>query len=103
MDDDVRRDEGEPPVAQPGVWPAEPDSGDEPTLVLDVDGERFAVRVTELPSGAATTDYTWLSGPNKGYGFGSTGPANPSPADHRESIRGFLSMVNPATGYIEDE
>jgi hypothetical protein len=37
-------------------------------------GERFAIR----RAGGGGTDHDWLSGPNKGYGFGSSGTPNRS-------------------------
>ena len=67
-------------------------------FTLDVDGERFAIR--ELDGGTA---YDWLSGPNKGYGFASSGTPNRSVEEHRESIRVFLAMIDPNTGYIGDD
>jgi hypothetical protein len=49
------------------------------------------------------TDYDWVSGPNEGYGFGSSAdPALPE-EQHRESIRTFLGMIDPATGYIAED
>ena len=68
-------------------------------FTLDVDGERFAVR--ELGDGG--TAYDWLSGPNKGYGFASSGTPNRSAEEHQESIRVFLAMIDPGTGYIGDD
>jgi hypothetical protein len=68
-------------------------------FTLDVDGERFAIRRAE----EGGTAYDWLSGPNKGYGFGSSGTPNRSMEEHRESIRVFLAMVDPDTGYIGDD
>jgi hypothetical protein len=41
-------------------------------------------------------------GPDKGYGFGSSGTPNRSVEEHRESIRAFLAMIDPDTGYIGD-
>jgi hypothetical protein len=72
-----------------------------PVLVvtLKVDGERFAVR----RAGDGGTAYDWLSGPNKGYGFGSSGTPNRAVEEHRESIQAFLAMIDPMTGYIGDE
>jgi hypothetical protein len=67
-------------------------------LTLDVDGELFAVR----ESGGGGTAYDWLSGPNEGYGFGSSGSPTRSAEQHRESIRTFLAQIDPATGYIGD-
>ena len=76
---------------------AEQREGPGPVLfTLDVDGERFAIR----RAGDGGTVYDWLSGPNKGYGFGSSGPPNRSVEEHRESIRAFLAMIDPHTGYI---
>lgn len=74
------------------------------TFTLEVDGEPFAVRMEVDPAtGYTDTGYTWLTGPNKGYGFGIGGPPNPAPEEHRQRIREFLAMVDPATGYIEDD
>jgi len=68
-------------------------------FTLDVDGERFAIR----RAGDGGTTYDWLSGPNKGYGFGSSATPNRSMEEHRESIRTFLAMIDPNTGYIEND
>jgi len=68
-------------------------------FTVDVDGERFAIRRI----GGGGTGYDWLSGPNKGYGFASGGTANRSVEEHRESIRVFLAMIDPNTGYIGDD
>jgi hypothetical protein len=68
-------------------------------FTLDVDGERFAIR----QGGYGGTNYDWLSGPNKGYGFASSGPPNRSVEEHEESIRVFLAMIDPDTGYIGDD
>ena len=68
-------------------------------FTLDVDGERFAIR----RAGDGGTAYDWLSGPNKGYGFGSSGTPNRSVEEHRESISAFLAMIDPNTGYIGDD
>ena len=71
-----------------------------PVLVtLNVDGERFAIR----QDGEGGTTYDWLSGPNKGYGFATSETPNRSVEAHQESIREFLAMIDPTTGYIEDE
>jgi hypothetical protein len=68
-------------------------------FTLDVDGEQFAIS----QGGYGGTNYDWLSGPNKGYGFTSSGTANRSVEEHKESIRVFLSMIDPNTGYIGDD
>ena len=67
-------------------------------FTLDVDGERFAIR----RAGGGGTAYDWLSGPNEGYGFGSSGTPNRQAEEHREHIRVFLTMIDPDTGYIGD-
>jgi len=66
---------------------------------MTVDGEEFAVR----PAADGGTMYDWLSGPNPDYGFGSSGEPTQSVAEHRERIRTFLAMIDPATGYIGDD
>jgi hypothetical protein len=68
------------------------------SFALDVDGEQFIVRRAE----DGGTTYDWLSGPNKGYGFASSGAPNRSVEEHQESIRAFLAMIDPNTGYIGD-
>jgi hypothetical protein len=68
-------------------------------FTLDVDSERFGIG--QAVDGGTT--YDWLSGPNKGYGFASSGTPNRSVAEHRESIRVFLAMIDPDTGYIGDD
>jgi hypothetical protein len=68
-------------------------------FTLDVDGERFAIR----HAGDGGTAYDWLSGPNEGYGFASSGTPNRSAEEHREHIRVFLAMIDPNTGYIGDD
>lgn len=66
---------------------------------LDVDGEVFEVRRGH----GGGTNYDWISGRNEGYGFGTSAPADLPEANHRESIRNFLSMIDPETGYIADD
>ncbi|WP_072689030.1 hypothetical protein [Rhodococcus marinonascens] len=82
-------------------------TADEGTFTLMVIGEIFTVRIR--PDN--TSDYTWESGPNKAYGFSSSrrvagdpSAACPAPTvdEHRESIRDFLGLINPETGYIGD-
>lgn len=94
-------------VAMPGVYrdaEGQPDPDTIRTFDLEVDGEQFAVRVAVDPAtGYADTGYTWLSGPNRGYGFGIGGPPNPSVEEHKQRIRDFLAMVDATTGYIEDD
>ena len=64
---------------------------------LDVEGESFEVRTHD-----GGTDYNWVSGPNKDYGFG-TSARSMSEAEHRADIRHFLSMIEPATGFIAED
>jgi hypothetical protein len=64
---------------------------------LEVDGETFAVHAAPLGG----THYKWLSGPNDGYGFSSSADPGASVEEHLVSIRSFLAMVDPITGYIE--
>ncbi|MEU1586419.1 hypothetical protein [Micromonospora sp. NPDC005710] len=85
--------------AVPGP-PRDPDGAvDTPPRTLDVDGQTFALRRNECDG----TDYTWLSGPNPGYGFGASPTLGLSLDQHRKNIRDFLAMVDPATGRIEDD
>lgn len=89
-------DVGEPDEASPGIYvPTDADRG-RLLYTLEVDGETFAVH-----SRGSGFDYDWISGPNKGYGFGSSGGTDSREA-HEESIRAFLGMIDPATGYIAD-
>ncbi|GAA3092480.1 catechol 2,3-dioxygenase-like lactoylglutathione lyase family enzyme [Kribbella aluminosa] len=68
---------------------------------LEVDGERFEVSTREGHPG--TFDYTWLTGPNPGYGFTESGSSDHTrtDADHHRAIGDFLSGINPATGYLD--
>jgi hypothetical protein len=85
--------------AVPDVYPGSA-GGPRPVLfTLDVDGERFAIGQSE----EGGTTYDWLSGPHKGYGFASSGTPNRSLEEHQESIRVFLAMIDPNTGYIGDD
>jgi hypothetical protein len=81
--------------AVPGVAP-DP-AGSVPAVTLEVDGELFAVR----PDRRGGTRYTWLTGPNAGYGYGESPTPDRSAEEHRRSIRGFLAQIDPATGYLE--
>lgn len=87
------------PEAVPGVRPDTEAEADVASLTLEVDGEMFALRPGEFGG----TDYTWLSGPNPGYGFSVSPTTNLSLDEHREYISDFLAMVDPTTGYIEDD
>ena len=95
-----------PLSALPAAGPQE-DSA--PAMRLSCDGEMFELR----PERSGGTHYTWLSGPNPGYGFtvsaiievteaGISSRENPNIEQHETHIRNFLSMIDPKTGYIED-
>lgn len=67
---------------------------------LAVDGETFAVRRRDDDG---SNHYDWISGPNGGYGFSSSGNFEPiSHEQHLTAIRGFLASIDPATGYVYD-
>jgi len=68
---------------------------------IEVDGEAFEVVARGDRPGQ--DDYTWISGPNPGYGFSSAssdGRAS-TMADREAAIRNFLAQVDPETGYLE--
>jgi hypothetical protein len=78
----------------PGIAPEEDSAS---ATQLECDGEIFELRRDQFGG----TQYTWLTGPNAGYGFGTS----PSPDDidqHEANIRSFLAMIDPETGFIED-
>jgi hypothetical protein len=103
-----------PPVS---IDPATPDDTVPPLpITLTVDGQTFTI--TERDGGH---DYNWDTGPNPGYGFSESAPqtarisaddatkVRPPPplptgtlGHYRNSIRDFLSMIDPKTGYIEE-
>lgn len=82
-------------------WPDEEPEVEPPTRV-EVDGELFDVVTSRDRPGQY--HYTWVSGPNPGYGFseGTSDGRGLSSADIEASIRNFLAQVDPATGYIEE-
>jgi len=90
--------DGDDPPAVPAVYRGTEGRPGPVLFTLEVDGERFTIRRT----GDGGTGYDWLSGPNEGYGFGSSGPPNRSVEEHRESIRAFLAMIDPNTSHIGD-
>jgi hypothetical protein len=91
--------DGNDPPAVPAAYHGTEGRPGPVLFTLDVDGERFAIR----RAGDGGTAYDWLSGPNEGYGFGSSGTPNRPAADHLEHIRAFLAMIDPDTGYIGDD
>ena len=85
--------------AVPGLRPEADDAADVGSLTPDVDGELFALRSDQFGG----TDYTWLSGPNPGYGFGVSPTPNLSVDEHIGNIRDLLALVDQRTGYVEDD
>ncbi|MEX2290664.1 MAG: hypothetical protein WD794_10095 [Mycobacteriales bacterium] len=85
--------------AVPGVYRGDEGRSGPVLLTLDVDGEVFAVR----DGGDGGTHYHWVSGPNRHYGFGSSGAPDLPVEEHRKAIRTFLSMIDPKTGYIAED
>ncbi len=74
--------------------PAEPD-----VVRVTVDGHDFLVRARMGEPGCTTSS----GSPGRGYGF-SVARSDRSPMSRpeaEESIRDFLTQVNPATGYID--
>ena len=76
-------------------------------MEIEVDGERFSVVEREF----GTYDFTWLTGPNPGYGFSTAGRTHGGGVGYAarqlgdgelaDAIRSFLAQVDPATGFIE--
>jgi hypothetical protein len=87
------------PLAVPGAYHEIESEPAVTSFTLEVEGELFALR----PNKHGGTHYTWLSGPNKDYGFTSSSTPNESLEEHREGIRAFLAQIDPTTGYIEDD
>jgi hypothetical protein len=87
------------PLAVPAVYHEIESEPAVTSFTLEVDSELFALR----PAKHGGTDYIWLSGPNKDYGFSSSTTPNKSLEEHRETIRVFLAQIDPTTGYIEDD
>jgi hypothetical protein len=88
------------PDAVPALYRGSEGRAGPVVITLVVDGERFAVR---RGGGGGGVYYDWLSGPNPGYGFGVSGAVDQPANEHRESIRTFLAMIDPATGFIGDD
>jgi hypothetical protein len=91
--------DGDGPPAVPAVYRGTEGSPGLVLFTLDVDGERFAIR----RAGDGGTAYDWLSGPHEGYGFGSSGTPDRPAEEHRDTIRAFLAMIDPDTGYVGDD
>ena len=73
------------------------------TLRLTIDGDTFDVVYDPAQPGAY--HYTRRTGPAPGYGFTSrrSDHARSTTDEHVKAIRSFLAMVDPVTGYIEDD
>jgi hypothetical protein len=69
-------------------------------MALVVEGELFRVREETTTGGRHTYHYDWSSGPNPGYGFMSSGPAELTDEEHASSVRDFLAGIDPRTGYL---
>ena len=90
--------DGDGPPAVPAVYRGTEGRPGPVLFTLDVDGERFAI----LRAGDGGTANNWLSGPKRAKGRVERTP-NRSVEEHRESIRAFLAMIDPDTGYIGDD
>lgn len=68
-------------------------------MKLVVDGETFEV----IEGAPGEYSFAWLTGPSPGYGFhsASSTASAMSGGDMEAAIRGFLSQVDPDTGFIE--
>jgi hypothetical protein len=84
--------------AVPGVFGGAAGRPGPVMFTLGVDGELFAIRRGH----DGGTDYAWITGPNRDYGFGSSARPDQSEQEHLASIQTFLDMIDPATGYIAD-
>jgi hypothetical protein len=74
---------------------------DDPVM-MTVDGQDFRIGARAEEPGVY--DFDWLNGPHD-YGFGSAksdGSAMTLP-EMEKAIRGFLTQIDPTTGYIEDQ
>lgn len=69
-----------------------------PGQSLVVDDQHSLVREQAQEAGRCTYRYDWLTGPDAGYGFGSSGPER-STDDHIAAVRDFLADVDPRTGH----
>jgi hypothetical protein len=85
-------------AAVPGVSPPSAADDEEAASPLEVDGEVFEL----LPDGFGGMHYSWISGPNPGYGFSMSPTPEPS-EQHRANLQNFPSMIDPTTGYIGDD
>lgn len=66
---------------------------------MSVDGEEFEVSRPDGKPG--TYHFTWLTGPDPGYGFSTHPPVPVGREQLEEAVREFLAQVDPDTGHIE--
>lgn len=71
------------------------------SMRIEVDGEVFDV-VAGDDDNPGAYHYTWTSGRNLDYGFTEawSDRRTPTMSEHEQSIRDFLSQVDPETGYM---
>jgi hypothetical protein len=80
------------PLAVPGAYHEIESEPPVTSFTLEVEGELFALR----PNKHGGTHYTWLSGPNKDYGFSSSSTSNESLEEHgRASAPSLLRLTPP--------
>ena len=83
-------------AAVPGIAPGEVAAA---ASQIECDGEIFEGRADKFGG----TRYTWVTGPNPGYGFSVSPTPDDDFAQHRTDIQSFLVMIDPKTGYIGEE
>ena len=86
------------PDAVPGIAPPPAVVSEQ---ILVVDGARFLVSEHPRQDPYHLYSYDWLTGPNPGYGFGSSGPQL-TMEGHKTAIRSFLADIDPDTGYLSE-
>jgi hypothetical protein len=66
-----------------------------------VDGEDWVVNAREGEPGAYS--FSWISGPNEGYGFSSKESDGHICTEEEliAAIRDFLADIDPTTGYLD--
>ncbi|MEU4695323.1 hypothetical protein [Actinoplanes sp. NPDC023714] len=73
------------------------------SMRIEVDGEVFDV-VASGDDNPGAYHYRWTSGRDPDYGFTAAWSDHRPPAmsEHEESIRDFLSQIDPETGYMRE-
>lgn len=84
-----------------GEWGVAPPEKKLDVITMTVDGEVFRVWTPE--QNPHQRNFDWLTGPNEDYGFAVGGPGAWTRPELKQEIRDFLAMVDPKTGYIEDD